>query len=95
VSFRVCSWLFFFFQKIFSYSEQANQNPEKFYDESSEIEIEDERNDYQTRADGIKQRIKNTLAANFSELQKNVCENYDGDANRADKIIPGILHPVI
>jgi hypothetical protein len=57
-----------FLQKIFYNSVKANQNPEKFYDESGEIEIEDERNDYQTRADGIKQRIKNTLAANFSEL---------------------------
>jgi hypothetical protein len=84
-----------FLQKIFYNSVKANQNPEKFYDESGEIEIEDERNDYQTRADGIKQRIKNTLAANFSELQKNVCENYNGDANRADKIIPSVLHPVI
>jgi len=58
----------FLSQKVFYNSVKANQNPEKFYDESGEIEIEDERNDYQTCADGIKQRIKNTLAANFSEL---------------------------
>jgi len=42
-----------FLQKIFNDSVKANQNPEKFYDESGEIEIEDERNDYQTRAGSV------------------------------------------
>jgi hypothetical protein len=63
------------FQKIFNNSVNANQHPEKFYDERGEIEIERERKNYQTRADGVQDRVKQSVAFNASGLQQNIREN--------------------
>ena len=79
-------------QKILCDSEQANQQPKKFYDESGKIKIIDERNYYQTRARSIEQRIRKIFAVEFAGLEQNICENDNADADCADQIIPSVFH---
>jgi hypothetical protein len=86
---RICVYLCssvdnLFLQKILYYSVKADQNPKEFYDEGGEIEIKEKRNNYQTGADGVQHGIKQTLAADFFELEKNVGRDYYPDTDTAD-----------
>jgi predicted membrane protein len=85
----------FLLRKIFNDSIDADQHPKKFYDERRKIKIEDERKDNQTRACGVEHRVNQRFAFDFFGLQQNIRENDEKNADRTDKIIKCIVHPIV
>src|SRR3954469_23541544 len=66
--------------------DKTDQNPENFHDECGEIEVDEERNYDQAGACCIQKRIGQPIATEFIQLQQQVSDHQDHDADVADEI---------
>src|SRR5215212_548287 len=67
-------------------ADEADQNPEDFHQKSGKVEVEEQRNDDQARANGVEKRVSKFIAAYFVQLQHQVCDHQHDHADISDKI---------